>query len=191
MDSPACYVSSFSVLFSVLRFEFGAPSSTCGRNRRMRSWIFSYEIQFWTTFIGNFFYIMRIFCSVEPQRESNFLFLYIIRFQIYWSLEPRAKLVVEIDICAPRLFCREFSSEQLLYEAFFHIMHIFWRIEPQRESNFPFLYIIKFQTYWSLTPPTPLVGDIDICARGLFSTKFSSEQLSTLVRSFLLYNAYF
>ncbi len=44
-------------------------------------------------------------------------------------------------------FLYEINSEQLLSEAFFDVMRIFDNVEPQSESNFPFLYIIKFQTY--------------------------------------------
>ncbi len=53
-----------------------------------------------------------------------------------------------------RVFCTKCNSKQLLFEAFFHIMRIFGSVKPQSESNFPFLYIIRFKTYWSLEPPT-------------------------------------
>ncbi len=46
-------------------------------------------------------------------------------------------------------FLREFNAEQLLFEAFSHIMRIFDNIEPQTESTFPFLYIIIFQRWQS------------------------------------------
>ncbi len=36
----------------------------------------------------------------------------------------------------------EINSEQLLLKAFFDVMHIFSNVEPQSESNFPFLYTI-------------------------------------------------
>ncbi len=72
-------------------------------------------------------------------------------------------LVWEIDICARGLFCTKFNSEQLLFEAFFDVMCIFGSVAPQGESNFPFLYIIRFKTYGSLKPPTPIVREIDMC----------------------------
>ncbi len=50
-------------------------------------------------------------------------------------------------ICARGLFCMKFNSEQLLFEAFFDVMRIFGSVQPQNESNFPFLYIIRFQTF--------------------------------------------
>ncbi len=56
-------------------------------------------------------------------------------------------------------------------------MRIFGSVELQSESNFPFLYIIKFQTYWFSGSLAPLMGEIDIRARGLFYMKFNSEQL--------------
>ncbi len=57
---------------------------------------------------------------------------------------PPSYSLGEIDICARVLFCTKFNSEQLLFEAFFDVMHIFGGVEPQNESNFPFLYIIRF-----------------------------------------------
>ncbi len=56
----------------------------------MHSLNFFYEIQIGTIFIRSFFHIMRTFDSVEPQSVSNFLFLYIIRFQTSCSLEHLA-----------------------------------------------------------------------------------------------------
>ncbi len=46
--------------------------------------------------------------------------------------------------------CAEFNAQQLLFEAFSHIMRIFGSIEPQTESTFPFQYNIIFKTYQSL-----------------------------------------
>ncbi len=57
---------------------------------------------------------------------------------------PLAPIVGETDICAHWLFCTEFISEELSFEVFFDVMRIFGSIVPQSESNFPFLYIIKF-----------------------------------------------
>ncbi len=55
------------------------------------------------------------------------------------------------------------------------------------ESNYQFQNIIIFKTYQSLKPPGPIPwGDkIDICAGGLFCTKFNSEQL--LFEAFFFY----
>ncbi len=57
---------------------------------------------------------------------------------------PMGPLMGEIDLCARELFCTKFNSEQLLFEAFFVVLLIFGITEPQSESNFPFLYVIKF-----------------------------------------------
>ncbi len=46
--------------------SFESPSSTLGRDRRLRSRTFLFKIQFRTTFIRTFFDGMRIFVSVEP-----------------------------------------------------------------------------------------------------------------------------
>ncbi len=40
----------------------------------------------------------------------------------------------ETDICARGVFCTKLNSEQLLFKAFFEIMRIFGRVEPQSES---------------------------------------------------------
>ncbi len=92
--------------------------------------------------------------SISPmsERGSKDQLLYIIRFQTYWSLESLAPLMGEIDIWARWLFCVKFNSEQHLFEAFFDVMCIFGSVEPHCEFNFPLLYIIRFQTYWSIEP---------------------------------------
>ncbi len=46
--------------------------------------------------------------------------------------------------------CMEFNAQQLLFEAFSHIMRIFGGTELQTESTFPFQYNIRFETYQSL-----------------------------------------
>ncbi len=71
---------------------------------------------------------------------------------------PLASLLGKTDMCAHWLFCTKFNSEQLLFEPFFDVMHIFGSVESQSESNFPFLYIIRFQTYWSFESPISTHG---------------------------------
>ncbi len=118
---------------------------------------------------------MRIFSSVEPKVNlvSHFCTLQDFRYTDLWN--TLAKLVGEIDICAGELFCMKFNSEQLLFEAFFDVLRIVGITEPQSESNFPFLYIIRFQMYSSLEPSSSTLGEI--CIRRLFCTKFNSDQL--------------
>ncbi len=48
---------------------------------------------------------------------------------------PSASFLGEIGICARRLFCMKFNYEQLLFEAFFDVMHIVGSIEPQSEPS--------------------------------------------------------
>ncbi len=43
--------------------------------------------------------------------------------------------------------------------------------------HFCILENFKCTSLWSTPPPAPLVGEVDICARKLFCTKFNSEQL--------------
>ncbi len=71
------------------------------------------------------FDLMYIFGSIDPQSESNFPFLYVIRFQTYWSLELPSFTPGETDIWAHRLFGTKFNSKQLLFEAFFDLTRIF------------------------------------------------------------------
>ncbi len=49
-------------------------------------------------------------------------------------------------------FCTEFNAQQLLFEAFSHIMRTFGSVESQIESTFPFYYNIIFETYQFLKP---------------------------------------
>ncbi len=92
-----------------------------------------------------------------------------------WS--PLAPPLGETPIYVRGLFGMKFSSEQLLFEPFFHITCTFCSFEPLNESNFMFLYIIRIQPKRSLEPLAPLVGQIDKCACGLFCMKLSSKQL--------------
>ncbi len=78
------------------------------------------------------------------------------KIQMYWSSEPQLHLCGKWDICARRLFCTKFNSEQLLFKPFFDVMRIFGSIEPQSEFNLPFLYIKRFWTYWSWQAGPPL-----------------------------------
>ncbi len=57
----------------------------------------------------------------------------------------------------PLIFCSVFNDEQLLFEAFSHIMRIFGSVEPQTESNFPFQYNIIFETYQSSESSSSIV----------------------------------
>ncbi len=74
-------------------------------------------------------------------------------------------------------FCTKFNSEQFLIAPFFDIMLIFGIVEPGSESSSPFLYIIRFRTYWPLEPPGHWWRERNAWARRPFSTKFNSEQI--------------
>ncbi len=90
---------------------------------------------------------MCIFGSTEPQSESNFPFLYIIRFWTYWSLEARPPLVGEMDMCAHWLFCTKHNAQTLLFEQFFNIFSNFDSSQPENESTFQSQYTLIFETY--------------------------------------------
>ncbi len=55
-------------------------------------------------------------------------------------------------------------------------MRIFGSVKPASESIFPFFYIVIFQRWYLSSPLPPLCWEIDICARGLFCSKFNLEQ---------------
>ncbi len=68
-----------------------------------------------------FFDAMRIFRSVFPAKQ------YFEHANLSRCLVPPEG---EIDISARELFCTKFISEQLLFEAFFDVIHIFDSVEP-------------------------------------------------------------
>ncbi len=76
-----------------------------------------------------------------------------------------------------QIFSHEIQCQATFIVNFFDAKRIFGSVEPQTEPIFPFLYIIIFQRWESFEPLVPLQGQIDICARGLFCTKFNFEQL--------------
>ncbi len=76
----------------------------------------------------------------------------------------------------------EFNSQQLLFEAFLDIMHIFGSVVAQSEYTLPFLYVIIFQCWQSLETSS-LLGKIDVCVHWLFCTEFHARQL--LFKAFL------
>ncbi len=53
----------------------------------------------------------------------------------------------------------DFQTEQLLFEAFHHILRIFGSIEPLSKTTFPFLYIIIFQRWQSLESLSSTPGE--------------------------------
>ncbi len=96
-------------------------------------------------------------------KDSHLWKLYIIIFQRWESFTPTSSTMGgwgEIDTCARGLFCTKFNFEQLLFKALFDAMRIFGSIEAQTESTSPFLYIIIFQRWVSVGPPSStLRGD--------------------------------
>ncbi len=85
------YIQLYFPFLYVIRFQtywsLEPLSSTPGGDRHMRSRTFSYKIQFWTTFTWSFFWYSAYFWQHWAHSESNFPFLYIIRFQTHQFLE--------------------------------------------------------------------------------------------------------
>ncbi len=70
----------------------------------------------------------------------------------------------------------EFNAQQLLFEAFSHIMRIFGSVKPQTESPFPFQHNITFETYQPLKPLSfTLEGGRQVCH--YFCIEFNAQQL--------------
>ncbi len=47
----------------------------------------------------------------------------------------------KILLCTETRKLIQLNSQQLLFEAFFHIIHIFGSVEPESQSIFPFQYL--------------------------------------------------
>ncbi len=99
--------------------------------------------------------------NINRPRKRDFLHLKP-KDGILWS--HLAPLWGEIDICAYWLFCTNFNGQQLLFEAFLNIMHIFGRIQLQSEATSSFLNITIFQKMRIFgAPSSTLGGDIHMC----------------------------
>ncbi len=85
----------------------------------------------------------------------------------------------EIDICARGLFCMKFNFEQLLFKAF--LMRCVFLAVSSPKLDLPRFCILLFFKEENFSIPQIHWGGgeerIDICARGLFCTKFNFEQL--------------
>ncbi len=100
-----------------------------------------------------------------------------------------APFLREIDICAYWLLYTEFHAEQLLFEAFLYIIHIFGSVEASRESIFPMLYSIIFQRWQSLELLSSTPGrDKHVC---LLTFLYKIQCLTTFIWNIFRYNAYF
>ncbi len=102
------------------------------------------------------------------------------------SLESLVPLLGEIDICA---FAQNLIPNYFYPHLFFCKIRIFVSVEPQSKSNLPFLYIIRFQTYWSLEPPSPTRGGDKHMRSQTFLGKIRFQ--TTFIWIFFRCNAYF
>ncbi len=81
---------------------------------------------------------MSIFGSIEHFSESTFTFQYIIIFQTWQSLEPPTSTPGQIDRCARLVFYRKYNFQQLLFEAFFHIIRGYVELYSEFTHTFQF-----------------------------------------------------
>ncbi len=105
-------------------------------------WVFCKKFNAHYLLFEAFFDIMRIFGCVPPESESTFPFQYNIIFENINLSSHVAPLLREIDMGAHWLFCTKFNAQQLLFEAFLDIMHIFGSVWLESESTFSLLYNI-------------------------------------------------
>ncbi len=113
--------------------------------------------------------------SPEVNLLSHFSTIKYLKRINFWS--PLAPLLGTIDMCAHWLYCTKFNAQQLLFEAFFNITDSFGSVEHELNllSHFSAIEYLKHINFWS--PLAPLLGTIDMCAQGLYCTKFNSQQL--------------
>ncbi len=109
--------------------------------------------------------------------EGTFPFLYLLRFQKYRCCSPPGSTREEDKTCAYGLFYTKFIFKQLLFKAFFDVMHIFGGIEPQTESTSPFRTLLFFKDgnlSNSLAPPggRQTYGPADFFVRNSISNNF-------------------
>ncbi len=85
---------------------------------------------------------------------------YILIFRKLPSLETPSSPLARGRHMHPSIFCMKLNVQVLLFEAFSNRIRIFGTILPSCESTLPFLYILIFQKWLSLEPPSsPLAGD--------------------------------
>ncbi len=102
------------------------------------------------------------------------MFERLIRLKYYFVLKRKNTFTLGFNAAK-----NTYQIKKALNKNCFDLTRIFSNAEPQSESNFPFLYIIRLQTHIDLwNTLAPLRGEIDICALALFRMKFSSEQLN-------------
>ncbi len=107
-----------------------------------------------------FFDITHIFGSVEPQSKSDFLYLYIIKFQTYWSLDnPPSSTRGEDGHMRSWTFLYEIQFSTTFIRSFFYIMRIFGSVKLQ--STFPLQYIVIFKI-WTLYQPSDVTTRIHV-----------------------------
>ncbi len=109
--------------------------STRGGDRHLRSRYFLYEIQFQTTLIQTFFHIMCIFVSIDPQSESNFPFLYIIRFQTYLIFGAPSFIHGGDRHIRLQTFLYEIQFRTTFILSFLDLIRIFGSVEPYIECT--------------------------------------------------------
>ncbi len=76
------------------------------------------------------------------------------KFRTWQSLEPLAPLLGEIDMRTHWVFCGKLNNQQLLLAMFFWFNRYFLQHSVLKWIYFPNQYIIIFQTWKCLEPPS-------------------------------------
>ncbi len=121
-QTESAFLFLYVVIFQIWQ-SWEPPSFTPERNKHVRPLTFSYEIQCWTTFIWSFFSYNAYFWQHWARNWIYFL-IFVHYFKDVNLSSPQAPLRREIDKCTHWLFCKKFNAEQLLFEAFPHIMRL-------------------------------------------------------------------
>ncbi len=117
-----------------------------------------------------FLNVMCISGSVEPYIECILPFLYSIIFQPHQSFEPCNSTPVGDRHMRWRTFLYRTQFQTTFIGNFFRCDVYFWQ-----HSTLKWMYFL-FQPYQSFEPPSSTTREIEIYARGLYCTKFNSEQ---------------
>ncbi len=115
-----------------------------------------------------FFIIIHILGGIESRSLFIFLFHYIIIFHRFQSFELLTSILGGDRYVHRQVFYRKWNSQQLLLQAFIHIIGIFGSIEPFSQFIFLFQYIILFQTWQSFEPSSSILGRDRQGARSFF-----------------------
>ncbi len=146
----------------------GTDICACGWNLIPNNFYFKL-FSMWYIFLAVLSPTLNVFCH---------FFLYSIIFQPYQSFEPPSSTLEGDRHMHLRTLLYKIQFRATFILNFFSMWCIFLAaLSTLNECSLPFPYRIILRTYPSFKSPSSTLGEIDICARRLFWTKFDSKQL--------------